>query len=158
MPPIPWILIATAVLLVIGAVIAIINIRQKGNYTKENLSPKEQTPEQSQQPPSPEELEQTNKKEKNRKLILGIIVGITALLVVGTIVLKETGIRTGGNDDNDSSFPIAVFIPIWIALIPALKKNKKPVTPKRKKILIAIVILTVLLVIGTALFIFLRAT
>ncbi|NQU77936.1 hypothetical protein HQ544_04550 [Candidatus Falkowbacteria bacterium] len=157
MPQIPWILIATAVLLVIGAIIAIITIRRSGDYSEKNLSAN-QTHKADQKPYPPPEQPQQEEKEKKRKIILAIILGLTVLMVIGTIVFKETGIRTGGGSGNDDSgFPFFVLFPIWIALIPALKKNKKPVSPNRKKVLIAIVILTVLLVLGTALFVFLRA-
>ena len=85
---------------------------------------------------------------------------LVGLLIVGIglavfIYINKSGSGTGKSDSSGAS--IASFIPIWIAIfipiIVAQKKNKKELSKNRKMLLMALVGLTVLLVLGTIIFI-----
>jgi len=91
--------------------------------------------------------------KKLNKILLSATVGLVLLAVVVTMVFWKKGSGNGGGGDDDTS--IAPFIPIWVAVfIPLFARRKKePLTGGRKKIVIAALILTALLVLGTLVFV-----
>ena len=106
------------------------------------------------------ELEDESVTRKRYKVAL--IIGLLALVLAGVIfyiaAVKGDVPRSSNNSDNDS-FPIASFIPIWVAVFVPLmvNKNKKQAPLKKnQKILILSLVLGLFLLLGISFFFIFR--
>jgi len=101
---------------------------------------------------------ESNSFRKKAKTLKIALVGITLLLVIGTILIftSRSGSSETSNTENDGT--VVPFLPVWIALIASTGTNAKlqPKDAKQKSILIAIMVLTILATLGTIILMLLR--
>lgn len=80
-----------------------------------------------------------------------LVLGFTLMLVLGTVVffIKDKS-GSGGGDSSSSSSLLPIWVAIFIPIIIAQNKNKKPLNPKQQKLITYSLVggLTLLLILG----------
>lgn len=89
----------------------------------------------------------------DNKIMIAIFLGTVLMVGVSVLFFSLQDGGTSGSNASDDNFPVATFLPIWVAvfvpIMMANKKKKRNLNDSQKKIMLALLGTTILLVLLT---------